>query len=74
MPVVESRWDRTQGEDEVLVPSRAASGPIGAPRRAELEVVAGRPVWVVYRPSRGLVVGGQDFGDQGDGAPRPATG
>ena len=74
VPVVESRWDRTQGEDEVLVPSRAASGPVGAPRRAELEVVAGRPVWVVYRPSRGLVVGGQDFGDQGDGAPRPATG
>jgi hypothetical protein len=68
-PVVESRWDRTQSEDEVLVPSRATAGPVGTPRRAELEVVAGRPVWVFYRPSHGLVVG-----DQGDDAPRPATG
>lgn len=69
VPVVESRWDRTEGEDAVLVPSHPANGPAGVPRRSELEVVAGRPVWVVYRPSRGLVVG-----DQGGGATRTATG
>lgn len=60
--VAESRWDRSD-EDAVLVPSRASHRPVTTPsRRAELEVVAGRPVWVVYRPSRGLVVG-----DSGDG-------
>jgi hypothetical protein len=69
VPVVESRWDRPQGEDEVLVPSRATAAPVRVPRRAELEVVGGRPVWVFYRPSRGLVVG-----DHGADPPRPATG
>jgi len=69
VPVVESRWDRAEGEDAVLVPSRAANRPAGVPRRAELEVVAGRPAWVVYRPSRGLVIG-----DKGDGPTRTATG
>ncbi|MGH3865045.1 MAG: hypothetical protein ACRDQ4_02715 [Pseudonocardiaceae bacterium] len=44
------------GEDPVYVPS-AVSDPRGAPRPAELEEVAGRPVWVVYRPSAGLEVG-----------------
>ncbi|MBW0011502.1 MAG: hypothetical protein JO063_15555, partial [Pseudonocardiales bacterium] len=44
------------GEDPVYVPS-AVSDPRGEPRQAELEEVAGRPVWVVYRPSAGLEVG-----------------
>jgi hypothetical protein len=38
------------------VPS-ASGGDLRAPRQAELEEVAGRPVWVVYRPSAGLEVG-----------------
>ncbi len=60
--VAESSWDRSD-EDAVLVPSHASHRPARtSSRRAELEVVAGRPVWVVYRPSRGLVVG-----DNGDG-------
>ena len=46
------------GEDPVYVPS-AVSDPRAAPRPAELEEVAGRPVWVVYRPSAGLEVGMQ---------------
>ncbi|HET8642594.1 MAG TPA: hypothetical protein VFM37_11695 [Pseudonocardiaceae bacterium] len=52
-PVVDTSWDRL--EEPVLVPSQASSGTV-APRRAELEMVDGRPVWVVYRPSRGLEV------------------
>lgn len=48
-------------EDAVLVPSRAEARVHRAPspgaRRAELEMVEGRPVWLVYRPSRGLEVG-----------------
>lgn len=55
VPVAEASWDRTD-EEAVLVPSRSSRRPPGVPRHAELEVVAGRPVWVVYRPSRGLVV------------------
>ncbi|MGH3991578.1 MAG: hypothetical protein ACRDSN_03835, partial [Pseudonocardiaceae bacterium] len=43
------------GEEPVYVPS--ASGDLRAPRQAELEEVAGQPVWVVYRPSAGLEVG-----------------
>ncbi|MGH3828050.1 MAG: hypothetical protein ACRDQX_12910, partial [Pseudonocardiaceae bacterium] len=43
-------------EDPVYVPS-AFGDPRGAPRQADLEEVAGRPVWVVYRPSAGLEVG-----------------
>jgi hypothetical protein len=44
------------GEEPVYVPS-AISDQRRAPRQAELEDVAGRPVWVVYRPSAGLEVG-----------------
>jgi hypothetical protein len=44
------------GEEPVYVPS-AVSDSRGAPRQAELEEVAGRPVWVVYRPSAGLELG-----------------
>lgn len=44
------------GEEPVYVPS-AVSNSRGAPRQAELEEVAGRPVWVVYRPSAGLEIG-----------------
>lgn len=51
--------------DSVLVPSRVHPVPAAAvpptprvsqPRRAERELVGGRPVHVVYRPSRGLEV------------------
>jgi hypothetical protein len=44
------------GEEPMYVPS-AISEPRGAPRQADLEEVAGRPVWVVYRPSAGLELG-----------------
>ncbi|MBE9374658.1 hypothetical protein IQ251_09385 [Saccharopolyspora sp. HNM0983] len=63
-PVAEAGWDRAD-EDPVLVPSRVAAeqdrgapdpGPGPQPRRSENEVVAGRPVNVIYRPSRGLEV------------------
>ncbi|MGH3935318.1 MAG: hypothetical protein ACRDS1_10145, partial [Pseudonocardiaceae bacterium] len=53
-PVVDAVNDRP-GEEPVYVPSSAGDSP-GAPRRADLEEVAGRPVWVVYRPSAGLEV------------------
>ncbi|SDN57929.1 hypothetical protein [Allokutzneria albata] len=57
--VFDRSWDRT-GEDAVVVPSRldasptASTGSMSSPRRSDMETVAGRPVWVVYRPSRGL--------------------
>ncbi|MDA3649018.1 hypothetical protein LZ318_26605 [Saccharopolyspora indica] len=59
-PVADAKWDGVD-EDPVLIPSRTAGSPIpgpepATPRRAEMEVVAGRPVYVVYRPSRGLEV------------------
>jgi hypothetical protein len=59
VPVTDRGWDR--GEDAVVVPSRvsyrgAADLDPVAPRPAEIEEVAGRPVHVVYRPSRGLEV------------------
>lgn len=59
-PVADAKWDGAD-EDPVLIPSRTAGSPIpgpepATPRRAEMEVVAGRPVYVVYRPSRGLEV------------------
>jgi hypothetical protein len=60
VPVADRGWDR--GEDAVVVPSRVPSGPdpvdVPSPpsRPADVEVVAGRPVHVVYRPSRGLEV------------------
>jgi hypothetical protein len=57
-PVVDMSWDRAGGEDAFVVPSRvtgqARRRP--APRRAETEMVSGRPVFVLYRPSRGLEV------------------
>ncbi|MGQ0837697.1 magnesium transporter [Actinokineospora sp.] len=62
VPVADRGWDR--GEDAVVIPSRVQS-PYGAPveapvtaapRAADVEMVAGRPVHVVYRPSRGLEV------------------
>ena len=52
--VVDTSWDRLD-EEPVLVPSRAG-GSTQPPRRAELETVGGRQVWVVYRPSQGLEV------------------
>lgn len=55
-PVVDRSWDRV-GEDAVVVPSRIGR-PDRAIRRAETEVVGGRQVHVIYRPSRGLEVDG----------------
>jgi hypothetical protein len=55
------------GEEAVYVPS-ALHDPRGAPRQAELEEVAGHPVWVVYRPSAGLEVGVDSTA--GDDSPR----
>jgi hypothetical protein len=56
-------------EEPVYVPS-AVSDPRAAPRQAELEEVAGRPVWVVYRPSAGLEMGVSGRSDAA-GAPDP---
>ncbi|XVV04839.1 hypothetical protein ACQPW3_05345 [Actinosynnema sp. CA-248983] len=61
-PVADRNWDRV--DDAVLVPSRVQQGfsrlsdstVVPGPRRAETEVVAGRQVHVIYRPSRGLEV------------------
>jgi hypothetical protein len=60
-PIAESAWD-APGEEPVLVPSRtneqtapSAPEPL-SPRPADMEVVQGRPVYVVFRPSRGLEV------------------
>ncbi|HEY0450234.1 MAG TPA: hypothetical protein VGD70_14020, partial [Actinophytocola sp.] len=69
-PVADRGWDRNLdwGEDAVVVPSRVSGRrgegrydnppaiPRSAPRPADVEMVAGRPVHVVYRPSRGLEV------------------
>jgi hypothetical protein len=52
--VVDTSWDRLT-EEPVLVPSRAGAST-ASPRRAEQEMVGGRPVFVIYRPSRGLEV------------------
>ncbi|QWF79095.1 magnesium transporter [Amycolatopsis sp. CA-230715] len=67
--VVPSRMDSGRGQNEAAytvppqqaqpgpqpgVPPAAAAAP--EPRRAEAEMVAGKPVFVVYRPSRGLEV------------------
>jgi hypothetical protein len=68
-PVSDRGWG-DWGEDSMIVPSqvnsaRGESGrydptpvaaPRAAPRAADVEMVAGRPVHVVYRPSRGLEV------------------
>ncbi|GLY68222.1 magnesium transporter [Amycolatopsis taiwanensis] len=55
-PVFDRGWDEP---DPVVVPSRISSSGARAqaapqPRRVEQEVVAGRPVFVLYRPSRGI--------------------
>ncbi|HWE90664.1 MAG TPA: hypothetical protein VG317_14475 [Pseudonocardiaceae bacterium] len=54
--VVDRGWDRTN--DLFVVPSQVSRPEsVGAgPRRAEAEMVSGRPVYVLYRPSRGLEV------------------
>lgn len=49
-------------ENSLLIPSRTRPRPPGQIRRADMEVVAGRPVYVVYRPSSGLVVDGDPPG------------
>lgn len=69
--VTDRGWDRgwEYGEDAVVVPSQVGSRrsegryesvpvtpPRQQPRPADVEMVAGRPVHVVYRPSRGLEV------------------
>lgn len=54
-PAVDRGWDR--GEDSFVVPSQVSrAARDSGPRRAETEMVAGRPVFVLYRPSRGLEV------------------
>ncbi|MDT7714263.1 MAG: hypothetical protein QOH09_255 [Pseudonocardiales bacterium] len=53
---VPARGHTRVSEDPVYVPSAVGSSR-GAPQEAGLEEVAGRPVWVVYRPSAGLEVG-----------------
>lgn len=69
-PPADPGWGRDDDPDPLVVPSRmastgATSTPVQAPRRGpaapeprrvESEMVAGRPVHVVYRPSRGLEV------------------
>jgi hypothetical protein len=73
-PLLDSAWD-AGGENPVLVPSRTgdrAASPTPeplSPRPADMEVVQGRPVYVVYRPSRGLEVA-----DNGDDGSRPSPG
>lgn len=56
-PVVDNSWDH-RGEDAFVVPSKVSRTreAVPGPRRAETEMVAGRPVFVLYRPSRGLEV------------------
>jgi len=55
------------GEDPVYVPSAVGSSR-SAPREAGLDEVAGRPVWVVYRPSAGLEVGSEAGSEAGSDA------
>jgi hypothetical protein len=59
-PVFDRDWEHA---DSVVVPSRLTTEPATAPvpaaprpRRVERELVGGKPVYVVYRPSRGLEV------------------
>jgi hypothetical protein len=57
-PVFDRDWEHAAS---VVVPSRLTAGPAPAPtapqlRRAEQELVGGKPVHVVYRPSRGIEV------------------
>jgi hypothetical protein len=68
VPVADPGWNQ-RGEDAVVVPSQVVGAPrrnnevtvyepppVVGPRPAETEVVAGRPVHVIFRPSRGLEV------------------
>jgi hypothetical protein len=55
-PVYDRGWD---DPDPVVVPSRISGSSAQAPaspqpRRVDQEVVAGKPVFVLYRPSRGI--------------------
>ncbi|HET6504017.1 MAG TPA: magnesium transporter, partial [Amycolatopsis sp.] len=55
-PVFDRGWDEP---DPLIVPSRISGGETERPttpqpRRADQEVVAGKPVFVLYRPSRGI--------------------
>ena len=52
-PVTDRSWDRGWGEDALVTASRPERP---SPRPADTEVVAGRPVHIIYRPSRGLEV------------------
>jgi len=55
--VVPSRLPSLQSEYRPANPQLPPSPPpVREPRRAEAEVINGRPVYVVYRPSRGLEV------------------
>ena len=58
-PVADVNW-AGHDDDPVMVPSRSEAAPDPAEppllQRTDTEVVAGRPVNVVYRPSRGLEV------------------
>jgi hypothetical protein len=77
-PVADPGWNR--GEDAVVVPSQVVGSrrrdevtvyepppsTVVGPRPAETEMVAGRPVHVIYRPSRGLEV-------RNDHAPHPQS-
>jgi hypothetical protein len=61
-------WERHQ-DDAPVVPSEISTPEydnraVPGPRRADLEVVAGKPVFVLYRPSRGLEVA-DNSGNQG---------
>jgi hypothetical protein len=55
-PVGHNPWDEPIEVEPVLVPSEFRRGDRqqNSPQRAELEVVNGRPVWVVFHPSHGL--------------------
>ncbi|SFQ16355.1 hypothetical protein SAMN05421810_1054 [Amycolatopsis arida] len=67
-PVADRPWDRGEDPEPVVVPSRlATAAPVHSaapvppprppqPRRVDPEMVAGKPVFVLYRPSRGLEV------------------
>ncbi|HJQ46203.1 MAG TPA: magnesium transporter [Amycolatopsis sp.] len=67
-PVFDRDWDQ---HEPVVVPSRMSGARVSSaswappapqqPRRAERELVGGRPVHVLYRPSRGIEV--QDLRD-----------
>jgi hypothetical protein len=71
-PVADVSW-AGHDDDPVMVPSRSEAAPDPAEppllQRSDTEVVAGRPVNVVYRPSRGLEVA-EGFDDRNRGVDR----